>query len=644
MKIRKIKINDYIVLPRIDLDLEEGFNVIYGPNGSGKTLIIEAVKKLLGKEKRKSRDYPRGEITIMEGEDKILTFTGDKNLEEIVPITQDRLENIFITIDGALNIENGKEFYEKVVTDLIGINISDIDDIQSYLQDLGRFTSNLKRSDSAKHNKPSSQIKKANSIRDKIKIFLNDSEWSKERSLEYENMILEKNKTEINSKLENLRKAKKIKQLDSMEAKLKDIKDINIAIEKKNEDSIINLENGVNEYLKNYEKPEYYQNLMKKNRNFWIATLLSTFLFYTISGIFYNEWGNFGFSLPIFSLFISIYFFLKEKKMNRSYINQKNKGVKLLLEAKNNNYQIDTMEELEFIISNEKEELKKLKLEKGESLAVLKHVYNNYNPKISFDIENMDKFILEEKEKYKISEYIEYDEDLEYNLGNQKDEINEEITENNKILNKFNSVIESLDKEISLVKFEEFMNKNINWEITNLEALEKADEILEEFVKKIETDYECAFEANEIFEEIYNEESEKMQKYMNEETEISKITEQITDNFFQNIRYDAETDNFLLIRNGRKEQKVGELSSGELSQLYFAIRLALAKCCIDNCFLIFEDPFMYSDDERLERQIKILSYFVSKDWQVIIFTAKQSLREKLEKISSNNVIELYRID
>ena len=48
------------------------------------------------------------------------------------------------------------------------------------------------------------------------------------------------------------------------------------------------------------------------------------------------------------------------------------------------------------------------------------------------------------------------------------------------------------------------------------------------------------------------------------------------------------------------KQNLDQISHGELSQLYFAVRLALGKKCLDKGFILMENPFLASNEERFE--------------------------------------------
>ncbi|MFQ5980213.1 MAG: AAA family ATPase [Candidatus Heimdallarchaeota archaeon] len=102
MEIKKLVIHDYGPLESLEFDFCSGLNVIFGPNGSGKTPAIEGfLKLLLGKKKskqlesKKLREYPSGKVVI-EDEKVEWTFKGHHSIDKASRISAKDLENIFV--------------------------------------------------------------------------------------------------------------------------------------------------------------------------------------------------------------------------------------------------------------------------------------------------------------------------------------------------------------------------------------------------------------------------------------------------------------------------------------------------------------------------------------------------------------------
>ena len=186
MEIKKVDILKYGPLKSVDFELEKGLNIIYGPNGSGKTLIIEAFQKLLiGKDKARKfqnavvDEYPVGDV-VTSNEDQDFTFDGKQSIEDFTEIHCKDLDQIFIVKDGNVRISEGNEFYHDIIPRLIGLKLEDIKNVKQNLLHQGRMASPRNLSDRKEHNKPKSQLRNAKSLITEISTWLED-----ERSKEY---------------------------------------------------------------------------------------------------------------------------------------------------------------------------------------------------------------------------------------------------------------------------------------------------------------------------------------------------------------------------------------------------------------------------------------------------------------------------
>jgi uncharacterized protein YhaN len=100
-----------------------------------------------------------------------------------------------------------------------------------------------------------------------------------------------------------------------------------------------------------------------------------------------------------------------------------------------------------------------------------------------------------------------------------------------------------------------------------------------------------------------------------------------------------------VFRNDNKRLDAERLSSGTYDQLYLAIRIALGEKILkqDRGFFILDDPFIRSDAERLDKQIDTLSKMSSWGWQILYFSAKEEIRQRLEKDIQKDKIALFEL-
>lgn len=60
-------------------------------------------------------------------------------------------------------------------------------------------------------------------------------------------------------------------------------------------------------------------------------------------------------------------------------------------------------------------------------------------------------------------------------------------------------------------------------------------------------------------------------------------------------------------------------------------------------FFVMDDIFMASDNNKLNNQLKMLNKLSRDGWRIIYLTAKDEIKEALERISGKAAIELARL-
>ena len=48
MSLRRISLRDFVIVSSLDLDLQDGFSVLTGETGAGKSILIDALQLALG--------------------------------------------------------------------------------------------------------------------------------------------------------------------------------------------------------------------------------------------------------------------------------------------------------------------------------------------------------------------------------------------------------------------------------------------------------------------------------------------------------------------------------------------------------------------------------------------------------------------
>ena len=150
MRIKSIRIDRYGPL----VDFNEGdlanFTLVHGPNERGKTLVIDAILKLLFKKdlKRKSKHFgnidrvteePEG-FLVLEQDGQEIKLGRKESLSDHVDIGPVDFRNLFVVRDSDSSIVEEKDYYVSISERLAGLRTSEIEKIKQVLQAKGRLT------------------------------------------------------------------------------------------------------------------------------------------------------------------------------------------------------------------------------------------------------------------------------------------------------------------------------------------------------------------------------------------------------------------------------------------------------------------------------------------------------------------------
>ena len=177
---------------------------------------------------------------------------------------------------------------------------------------------------------------------------------------------------------------------------------------------------------------------------------------------------------------------------------------------------------------------------------------------------------------------------------------------------------------------------------TDLVAIKKA---LENFVFKNNGNRQNAIEAISIFEQIGNDQKNKVTDLFGKSSRISALFNSVTNGRYVAVNYDPVSDQIAVETKDGDNLGIEKLSSGTYDQLYLCIRVALGEKLLkgDKGFFIMDDPFIKADTERLTKQLKILKDLSKSGWQVIYFTAKDEVKDALEKQITEGSVSLIEL-
>jgi len=606
MKIKNLKINGFGKLKDRNINLEDGINVIYGENESGKSTLLKYITSMFyGLSKNKNG----GKIPEIEKYEPWNTdeFSGkisyELDDEETYEVYRDfkkknpkifnkNLEDISkeFNVDKTKGIEFFKEqvgieegiFTSSVITKQSEVKLDEkeqntliqkISNILGTGEDTTSYTTiinKLKKKLNDEVGTANTKERPINLVENRIQeLTLYKKELEKYQSDKFD---IDEKIDNVNQEIENLSKEiEKLRLANIQKEKLKE----NENRIKINKELIDNIQNDID--ILNIEKKKYKiksnKKISKVNLTFVIILLIAFVMLLVIVPNIYVK-------LAIILIF-AIYLIYATVKISRR--NKENKQI--------NSKQREIDERTKILEQNKEKqeiELNKIKQEYDKELSEIK------NKSGIVDLNNLLELI--DLKQRKINE-------LALNLHTLK-----------------------IDNDSVIPKLEKLVN--IEEELGNLKE-EKID---------LEQKRENIRRTIEYIEIAYNKMKEQITPKFTKE--LSNVMEKLSDGKYKNVR--INTNGEIIVETSTGEYIDAEsLSIGTIDQLYLSLRLATIKeITKENMPIILDEAFAYYDDNRLEN---ILNYLINeyKNKQVIIFTCTKREIQILEKMKIKyNLIQL----
>lgn len=634
MKINKLKINSYGKLRDKEIILENGINLIYGQNESGKSTLIHFIINLFygnikNKKGKEISDYEKYEP--WNGEE----FSGKINYEldngnkyEVFRDFRKKNPKIFNSsmedISNEFNIDKnrGNEFFyeqtkidEELFLSTLAINQTEtklenqeqnilIQKIANLAQ-TGEDSTSFKRVIDRINRRQLEEIGTDRTREKPINLIekkLQELQKEKEELEKYENLQeeFEEKENNLNNKilkLKNinniLKEIKLFKENEKIEIAKLNIKENS---QKENEEKMNILNKKISE-LKN-EFSQIKKNKIKEKNE--IKKLNIIFLFLILINILQfifikNKYFNYIFLLVI-PIFFVYYLFIIIRKNKKDKIKKENKI----------NSQIINLENEIKIIENYKKDLEK----------EINNIKNNLNNKNILEKQKIKNNYEKNIEDNKINYFLEIDD-----LNN----INYEIEKNLQEINDNTLKLHTLNLE----------RKNTE---NKLENLSKIQEEIFNFNNKKKNLEDLNFSMN-LAKDVLKEAYEKMKKNVTPKftQKLSTNISKITNGKYNNVKTN-ENEGLMVELESGDYISVNKLSVGTIDQLYLSLRLSmLDDLTEENVPILLDESFAFYDDERLENILVYLNELL-KNRQIIIFTCTKREKQILEK---NNIFYNY---
>ncbi len=630
MKIQHIKINNFGKLSNKEIKLNDGINIIYGENESGKSTLLKFIISMFyglhktkngkiisdyekytpwrgedfsgrieykldnGKKYEVFRDFKKKNPNIFNEqlEDISKTFHIDKTLGNQFIIDQTKVDEELFT-STTLSLQEEVKLNEKEQNILIQ-KMSNLASTGEENVSFQETIAKLNKKQMEEIGTSRSQGRPINIVTKKMEEIQNKKEeyqqyTTKQYVIEEEKRRLEEEIKQEENKLELIKKLQQKLEKQELEKQKISIKEDTI---KEYNNKVDNLKKQHKEVEQEADKKAKKENKKLSNRLLITAIICVLFIIMGIISLVAIK----NKVLTVLSFVIAI--------VSTIYIVYKNKSVKVSQEK--NTTQTDSYQnEIDILISTIQNLKEQIRVKKEE-------LDNNYK---------------QEKERIR-NEYI----------GIIPIKIIDEILQKESIQGELKFVQNKLNEDKLKLHTVISDKKEITQKIESLLELE------EEYIN-LEEEYEELIKNSEMI-DLVKEEIEKAYETMKQEitpqftNNLSKIIEKISSGKYKNIRLEEEKGMIVEVENGNY-LPVRYLSVGTIDQLYLSLRLGAGIGISEEKLpILLDETFAYWDDARLKNILQYLSNEFNNR-QIILFTCTKREKEMLTKLGIEyNFIEM----
>lgn len=626
MKINNLKINGFGKLQNEDIELQNGINIVFGENESGKSSMLKFISSMLyGASKNKNgkdiSDFDKYKPWKTEEFSGKINYTLD-NGESFEVYREFKKKNPIIynsnkedisknfKVDKTKGIEFFEEqtgideetFYNTAISEQEGLRLSKSSQA-SIIQKISNLISS--GDDNISFKKSMDKINKMqneevgtertsqrpiNIVEAKIRKLMDQKmnlesyrENSFDNSSEKERLIQEIKEDEYKKEF--------LKEIKSKQDNNR-IKNAEINFNKNLEQEYDKKINELNKKISSNNIDENYEKINLKN---YYISLIVLFITFVILLVFVPV--KFAAIIPIIPMLIIIWKILKDKKkLSNTNLTRKESVEKILseIEVLKQNQEIQRME-----AENKEEKLNQEKEKDREELI------SKYQNKINIG-------------------YIE-----EF-LGKSYDEINREIEFKENRINTSKFKMQAMENNTKEINSKLEVLSSIEEEL--MEAEEERDELL-----SLNNSYNI---AKECLEKAYTQVKENISPQFIQN--LSDIISKISTGRYKNVVVTDSEGLNVEIDDGRYIP-ASRLSVGTIDQMYLSLRLsALNEISDENMPIILDEAFAYFDNDRLANILKYINNNF-KENQIIIFTCSDREKNVLDNLNIDyNLIKLEK--
>ena len=251
-------------------------------------------------------------------------------------------------------------------------------------------------------------------------------------------------------------------------------------------------------------------------------------------------------------------------------------------------------------------------------------------------IDHYSKKIAEQQSLEKETVSIKFSEQQAKELETQQSQVILELENIQQRLNNLQELLKDFQREISSI----LPSKDNPLIIDNINDLIHAKKELESFLNSHINKQKNVIKLISILEQLESEEKEKVSQFFGEDSIISNLFKDITQKNYVQVYYNQTSHQIMVEKKDGTSLTAQQLSSGTYDQLYLTIRLGLGKTLLKDKtgFFIMDDPFLKSDQKRLESQLEVLLKMAKQGWQIIYLSAKNEISDYFKDKEINKVL------
>jgi len=243
MRIKQLHVTRYGPLAPFENDDLGAFTLIHGPNEQGKTLLIDALVRMLFKKdlrKTSRRHFGTGErnmnrvtekpegFVVLESRGEIHKLEATESIKDVFSFAAvpEDFRNVFVVRDSDLSLKDEDKYYSRVTEKLTGLRSSEIERLVLSIQKRGRLrsaTGDSGLANSADQGKIADKVRDARALIEEIRDLRESLLAEKFDELEYEMIRVRDRLTVLAHEADLQRSAKEAERFTKASSALKDL-------------------------------------------------------------------------------------------------------------------------------------------------------------------------------------------------------------------------------------------------------------------------------------------------------------------------------------------------------------------------------------------------------------------------------------